>query len=98
VFGLFNTGSTDCYVEAYENGDEIQKWKLADFTTDVYKTYSVDFTPKHEDFGLALRLRCDTNAQVTITFGIDDVSLVEIGDVVVTTPPAKRGEISENDY
>ncbi|RFN41453.1 hypothetical protein FIE12Z_12959 [Fusarium flagelliforme] len=98
VFGLFNTGSTDCYIEAYQNGDEIQKWKLADFTTDVYKTYSVDFTPKHEDFELALRLRCTTNAQVTVTFGIDDVSMVEIGDVIVTTPPAKRGEISENNY
>ncbi|RBR18678.1 uncharacterized protein FIESC28_05955 [Fusarium coffeatum] len=98
AFGLFDTGSNNCYIEAYQKGDEIQKWKLGDVLPDEYNTYSVDFTPKSDSFELALRLRCEAGDPVTITFGIDDVSMVDIGPMIKIAPPIKRGEISESDY
>ena len=99
VVGLFNVGSTECHIEAYQDSVEVSKWKLVDFTPDAYQTYSVDFVPVFEDFEISLRLRCSTDAKVTVTFDLDDVSLVEIGDVVIETPPLiRRGEISESDY
>ena len=97
VVGLFAVGSSECHIEAYQNSVEIGKWKLEGFTPDEYKTYSVDFTPAFESFEISMRLRCSTDAQVTVTFDLDDVSLVEIGGVV-QNPPIEGGEIIESDY
>ncbi|KAF5584418.1 uncharacterized protein FSUBG_12790 [Fusarium subglutinans] len=75
--------STICVIEALQESSSIAQWRL-DFTNlGTYQSYSVDFTPSDEDVTVTMRLRCSDGKKVTLSVGLDDVSLYDIGPKLV---------------
>lgn len=66
-------------MEALVSGQIIKGWELKDFVVDRYQTYSTDFSPFYPNFELTLRLRCLGGDLVTVSFGVDDVFLGDLG-------------------
>ncbi|KAJ4116157.1 hypothetical protein NW768_011129 [Fusarium equiseti] len=79
VFGTYDFKVTTCSMEALVSGQIIKGWELKDFVVDRYQTYSVEFSPFYQNIELTLRLRCASTGTVTVTFGVDDVFLVDLG-------------------
>ncbi|KAG5800529.1 hypothetical protein H9Q69_000416 [Fusarium xylarioides] len=75
--------STICVIQALQESTTIAQWRL-DFTDlGTYKPYHVDFTPFDEDVTVTMRLRCSDGKKVTLSVGLDDVSLYDIGPKLV---------------
>ncbi|KAF5963874.1 hypothetical protein FBULB1_13110 [Fusarium bulbicola] len=75
--------STICVIEALQESSSIAQWRL-DFTNlGTYQSYFVDFTPSDEDVTVTMRLRCSDGKKVTLSVGLDDVSLYDIGPKLV---------------
>ncbi|KAF5646147.1 hypothetical protein F52700_1837 [Fusarium sp. NRRL 52700] len=75
--------STICVIQALQESTSIAQWRL-DFTDlGTYKEYYVDFTPSDEDVTITMRLRCSDGKKVTLSVGLDDVSLYDIGPKLV---------------
>ncbi|KAF9777507.1 hypothetical protein IL306_004397, partial [Fusarium sp. DS 682] len=88
---VFNTpapvkdSNTNCVIQALSDSTILAQWPL-DFTTEklgTYKENSVNFTPGDEDVTITLRLRCSDGKKVTISVGLDDVSMHDIGPKLV---------------
>lgn len=61
----------------------MSQWRL-DFTAlGSYQPLHVDFTPFDEDVTITMRLRCSAGKKVTLSVGLDDVSLYDIGPKLV---------------
>ncbi|RBR19001.1 hypothetical protein FVER53590_10100 [Fusarium verticillioides] len=75
--------STICVIQALQESTIIAQWRL-DFTNlGTYKQYFVDFTPSDDDVTVTMRLRCSDGKKVTLSVGLDDVSLYDIGPKLV---------------
>ncbi|KAF5967212.1 hypothetical protein FCOIX_12063 [Fusarium coicis] len=86
---VFNTpapvkdANTVCVIEALQESWSIAQWRL-DFTNlGTYKQYVVNFTPSDDDVTVTMRLRCSNGKKVTLSVGLDDVSLYDIGPRLV---------------
>ncbi|KAJ4007456.1 hypothetical protein NW752_007562 [Fusarium irregulare] len=79
VFGTYDFKDSTCSMEALVSGQIIKGWELKDFVVDRYQTYSTDFSPFYPNFELTLRLRCLGGDLVTVSFGVDDVFLGDLG-------------------
>ncbi|KAF4503339.1 hypothetical protein FAGAP_493 [Fusarium agapanthi] len=86
---VFNTpapvkdATTACVIEALQESMSIAQWRL-DFTNlGTYHPYFVDFTPSDEDVTVTMRLRCTDGKKVTLSVGLDDVSMYDIGPKLV---------------
>jgi hypothetical protein len=61
----------------------LSQWRL-DFTDlGTYKPLFVDFTPFDEDITITMRLRCSAGKKVTLSVGLDDASLYDVGPKLV---------------
>ncbi|KAF4973187.1 hypothetical protein FSARC_439 [Fusarium sarcochroum] len=80
VFGAYHFGGASCKIKALVNGEVRKSWPISNFVVDQYKTYSTDLEFSSDYNVLSLKLECSTQNAVTIDFGIDDVSLVEVED------------------
>ncbi|KAM0318480.1 hypothetical protein ACHAPQ_010658 [Fusarium lateritium] len=57
---------------------------IPDFVvTDRYADYSIDFSPLSADISLSFVFRCTTGARVTLSVGLDDISLEDVGPRIV---------------
>ncbi|KAF5692980.1 hypothetical protein FDENT_2418 [Fusarium denticulatum] len=75
--------STICVIQALQGSMSIAQWRL-DFTNlGTYKEYFVDFTPSDDDVTVTMRLRCSDGKKVTLSVGLDDVSLYDIGPKLI---------------
>ncbi|KPM41154.1 hypothetical protein AK830_g5404 [Neonectria ditissima] len=79
VFGLTNLNGETCQMEALLRGNVKKSWPITNFVSGAYSSYSTDLTVDDEDLTLTLRLRCTTQHKVSIEFGVDDISLKDIG-------------------
>ncbi|KAF4962180.1 hypothetical protein FSARC_9754 [Fusarium sarcochroum] len=73
---------TICRLEALQQDQVFGTWSLdVDHSLNEYTSYETNFVPDDEDITLTLRLRCDGGVQnqVTLSVGIDDVVLNELG-------------------
>ncbi|KAF4337113.1 hypothetical protein FBEOM_8963 [Fusarium beomiforme] len=75
--------STVCVIQALADSSVVGNWFL-DFTNlNTYAPNHADFTPADEDVTVTLRLRCSAGKKVTLSVGLDDVSLYDIGPRLV---------------
>ncbi|KAI1059880.1 hypothetical protein LB506_008935 [Fusarium annulatum] len=75
--------STICVIQALQESTILSQWRL-DFTAlGSYQPLHVDFTPFDEDVTITMRLRCSAGKKVTLSVGLDDVSLYDIGPKLV---------------
>ncbi|KAM0231965.1 hypothetical protein ACHAP5_010898 [Fusarium lateritium] len=51
--------------------------------TDRYADYSIDFSALSADISLSFAFRCTTGARVTLSVGLDDISLEDVGPRIV---------------
>ncbi|KAF5567516.1 hypothetical protein FNAPI_629 [Fusarium napiforme] len=86
---VFNTpapikdANTICVIEALQESTSIAQWRLDFENLGTYKQYFVDFTPSDDDVTVTMRLRCSNGKKVTLSVGLDDVSLYDIGPKLV---------------
>lgn len=74
-------GESTCVIEALQKQTVIDSWPLNFAGLNEYKPYDVTFSLIDEDLSLSLRLRCNGRNKVTLSVGIDDVSLYDAGPV-----------------
>ncbi|KAF4977885.1 hypothetical protein FZEAL_5659 [Fusarium zealandicum] len=87
VFGLPVLGTAECSIFGLANGKQFKEWKIQVDSPGSYQTYTTELIVNNEDVTLELRLRCTTDKKVTIEFGMEDVVLEDIGDIVEVLPP-----------
>ncbi|KAF5664434.1 hypothetical protein FHETE_7025 [Fusarium heterosporum] len=75
-----------CKIEALKDGLIIGSWPVDTINLNEYQDYEMDFVIDDEDMTLSMRIRCDPNYKVTVTVGIDDVSVTDAGEA--PEPPA----------
>ncbi|KAF5002508.1 hypothetical protein FGRMN_333 [Fusarium graminum] len=75
-----------CKVEALKDGQIIGSWPVDTVDLNEYHDYEMDFVIKDDDITLSMRIRCDPLQKVTVTVGIDDVSITDAGEA--PEPPA----------
>ncbi|CAF3498542.1 unnamed protein product [Fusarium graminearum] len=75
--------STICVIQPNFGTRSLAQWRLDFDNLDQYKANFVNFTPDTEDGILLLRLRCSDGKVVSISAGVDDVSIVDIGPKLV---------------
>ncbi|KAF0640561.1 hypothetical protein FPSE5266_10088 [Fusarium pseudograminearum] len=75
--------STICVIQPNFGTRSLAQWRLDFDNLDQYKTNFVNFTPDTSDGILMLRLRCSDGRVVSISAGVDDVSIVDIGPKLV---------------
>ncbi|RGP80664.1 hypothetical protein FLONG3_1139 [Fusarium longipes] len=80
-------GDTVCTLEALQRSTVIDSWTPDYAALNEYKPFETTFTPVDDDFSFTLRLRCDGDSLVTLSVGIDDVSLYDIGEAPITITP-----------
>ncbi|KAM0354364.1 hypothetical protein ACHAPU_001408 [Fusarium lateritium] len=74
-----------CVIDAVKQGSVFKSWPLDQSLLNQYLDYETDFVTNNEDITLSLRLRCDPNKKVTLTIGIDNVSLTDVGEAPMPT-------------
>ncbi|KAJ4115422.1 hypothetical protein NW768_011274 [Fusarium equiseti] len=80
---VFRESSTICVIQGNLDIMRLAQWRLDFDNLDQYKANFVNFTPNTENAVLALSLRCSDGKVVTISTGIDNISIVDIGPKLV---------------
>jgi hypothetical protein len=75
--------ATICVIQALQGSTTLSQWRLNFDSLGTYQYNKVDFTPFSRSISLTLRLRCSLGKQVTLSAGLDDVSMVDIGPKLV---------------
>ncbi|RGP74732.1 hypothetical protein FSPOR_1311 [Fusarium sporotrichioides] len=72
-------GDSTCAIEALQNERLIESWTPNYAALNEYKSFDKTFQAIDEDVRFTLRLRCNGPNRVTVSVGIDDVSLYDAG-------------------
>ncbi|KAF4440927.1 hypothetical protein F53441_12165 [Fusarium austroafricanum] len=80
---VVHESSTICVIEALLDSTSLAQWRLDFNNLDQYKSSFVNFTPGDEHITLTLRLRCGKGRVVTLSVGLDDVFMDDIGPKLV---------------
>ncbi|KAH7128066.1 hypothetical protein B0J13DRAFT_143346 [Dactylonectria estremocensis] len=79
VFGSPMLGDATCSLEALQDDVIIESWQIDPTVLNRYSSYDTEFLLFDSDITLALRLRCTSENLVTLTIGVDDMVLNDIG-------------------
>ncbi|QPC74580.1 hypothetical protein HYE68_005332 [Fusarium pseudograminearum] len=80
---IVRESSTICVIQPNFGTRSLAQWRLDFDNLDQYKPNFVNFTPDTADGLLVLRLLCSDGRVVSISAGVDDVSIVNIGPKLV---------------